>query len=251
LIWVSDQEVNCVAEIPLNFTPDVPCNAPKFVPVIVTSVHTGPEVGESKEMPGGGITVKVTPLEVPPAVVTVTGPLAAPVGALHLIWVSDQEVNCVGVTPLNLTDEDPWDAPKFVPVIVTSAPTGPEVGASEVMLGGGMTVKVTPLEVPPAVVTVTGPVAAPVGALHLTWVSDHEVKSVAETPLNFTNDEPWDVPKFAPVIVTSAPTNPEVGASEVMLGEGMTVKVTPLEIPPAVVTVTGPVATPVGALHLI
>ena len=34
-----------VAVVPLNVTVLVPCDAPKVVPVIVTEVPTGPEVG--------------------------------------------------------------------------------------------------------------------------------------------------------------------------------------------------------------
>jgi len=42
----------------------------------------------------------------------------------------------VAVVPLNLTVLVPWVEPKFVPVIVTEAPTAPEVGDKPVMLGG-------------------------------------------------------------------------------------------------------------------
>ena len=42
---VADQLVG-VAAVPLNVTVLVPCVAPKFVPVIVTDVPTGPLVGD-------------------------------------------------------------------------------------------------------------------------------------------------------------------------------------------------------------
>src|SRR5260221_8194843 len=42
---VADQLVG-VAAVPLNVTVLVPCVAPKFVPVIVTAVPTGPFVGD-------------------------------------------------------------------------------------------------------------------------------------------------------------------------------------------------------------
>ena len=55
---------------------------------------------------------------------------------------------------------------KFVPLIVTLVPTGPLVGAKLVIVGAGMTVKLVALvAVPPGVVTLTGPVVAPVGTL--------------------------------------------------------------------------------------
>src|SRR5262249_11536719 len=49
---VLDQLVG-VAVVPLNFTVLVPCVAPKFVPVIVTEVATGPFVGDRLVMLGG------------------------------------------------------------------------------------------------------------------------------------------------------------------------------------------------------
>jgi hypothetical protein len=52
----------------------------------------------------------------------------------------------VAVVPLNLTALVPWVVPKFVPVIVTGVPTGPEVGDTPVILGAGtVTVNVIPL----------------------------------------------------------------------------------------------------------
>jgi hypothetical protein len=41
------------------------------------------------------------------------------------------------VTPLNVTVLVPCVEPKFVPVIVTEVPAGPEFGGNPVMLGGG------------------------------------------------------------------------------------------------------------------
>lgn len=41
----------------------------------------------------------------------------------------------VAAVPLNLTVLLPWVEPKFVPVIVTAAPTAPDVGERLVMLG--------------------------------------------------------------------------------------------------------------------
>jgi hypothetical protein len=42
-----------VAEVPLNVTALVPCDVPKFVPVIVTDVPTAPDVGVRLVMLGG------------------------------------------------------------------------------------------------------------------------------------------------------------------------------------------------------
>ena len=69
----------------------------------------------------------------------------------------------VALVPLNLTTVAPV---KFVPLIVTLVPTGPLVGAMLVIVGAGMTVKLVALvAVPPDVVTLSGPVVAPVGTV--------------------------------------------------------------------------------------
>ena len=61
----------------------------------------------------------------------------------------------------------PAELPKLEPLMVTLAPTSPELGSSLEMEGAGgvaVTVKVTPeLDCPPALVTTTGPVVAPDG----------------------------------------------------------------------------------------
>ena len=75
---------------------------------------------------------------------------------------------------------------KLVPLIVTVVPTAPLVGVKLVIVGGGITVKVLLLvAVPPAVVTLTGPVVAPLGTVAEIEVSDVTVK-VALVPLNRT-----------------------------------------------------------------
>ena len=51
----------------------------------------------------------------------------------------------VAVVVLNFSVLVPWVVPKFVPVIVTEAPTAPVVGDRLVMLGAATTVKLTPL----------------------------------------------------------------------------------------------------------
>ena len=67
----------------------------------------------------------------------------------------------VALTPLNATAVAPV---KFVPVIVTPVPTGPLVGVKLAIVGWLPTVKLVELiAVPPGVVTLTGPVVAPVG----------------------------------------------------------------------------------------
>ena len=84
-----------VASVPLNRTVLVPCVAPKFAPVIVTAVPTGPDVGASVVIVGGTVTVNGTPLLARPPTVTTTLPVVAPLGtgtamlvALQLVGVA-------------------------------------------------------------------------------------------------------------------------------------------------------------------
>src|SRR5262250_2096046 len=79
----------------------------------------------------GKVTVKDEPLLATPFTVTTTFPVVAPVGTDVAMLVAPQLV-VVATVPLNVTV--PVD-PKFVPVIVTAMPTGPEVGDRLVMLG--------------------------------------------------------------------------------------------------------------------
>jgi len=127
-----------VAAVPLNVTVLVPCVAPKFVPVMVTDVPIGPDVGERLLMEA--VTVKDTPLlATPPATVITTFPVVAPLGTTATTLVLLQELT-VAVVPLNFTPPLPCVVPKLVPVIVTDVPIGPKVGDRLLMLGGGTTV---------------------------------------------------------------------------------------------------------------
>jgi hypothetical protein len=124
-----------VAAVPLNVTVLVPWAAPKPVPVIVTAVPTGPDVGAKLLMLGGTVTVKTVPLLDSPPTVTTTFPVVAKAGTATMTLVVPQLVT-VAAVPLNVTVLVPWAAPKPVPVIVTAVPTGPDVGAKLLMLGG-------------------------------------------------------------------------------------------------------------------
>ena len=89
-----------VACTPLNLT--VPCELPKLVPVIVTELVTGPELGEMPLMVGAGVTVKGDPVLACPPTVTTTEPVVAPAGTGAVILVELQAVG-VAAVPLNLT----------------------------------------------------------------------------------------------------------------------------------------------------
>jgi hypothetical protein len=80
-------------------------------------------------------TVNDVPLLATPLTVTTTLPVVAPVGTSATIEVLLQLVIDVAVVPLNFTVLAPRVEPKFVPVIVTEAPTAAEVGDRLVIVG--------------------------------------------------------------------------------------------------------------------
>jgi len=188
--------------------------APKLVPVIVTEVPTGPDVGERLAMLGA--TLKGTPLLAKPLTVTTTLPVDAPLGTVTTMLAALQLVG-IAVAPLKVTVLVPCEAPKSAPVIVTEAPKGANVGLRLVILGGATTVNAMGLLATPPTVTTTLPVVAPLGTgttmpVVLQLVGDPAV------PLNATVLVPCVEPKFVPVIVTDVPTGPEVGFKLEMLG---------------------------------
>ena len=108
--------------------------------MIVTEVASVPEVGLRLAMLGA--TVKATPLLPNPPTMTTTFPVVAPLGTRTAMLVSLQLVGMAAVL-LKVTVLVPCEVPKFVPVIVTEVPAGPDVGERLVMLG--VTVKATAL----------------------------------------------------------------------------------------------------------
>src|SRR5258708_6290371 len=162
----------------------------------------------------GGETVNATPLLATPETVTTMLPVVAPVGTGTTILVALQLAG-VPVVPLNCTVLVPCVDPNVVPVTVTGAPIHADVG--EMLLMFGATVKLIPLLAAPDTVTTTFPVVAPLGTGTLILV-ELQLVGVPVAPLNCTVLVPWADPKFLPVIVTKAPTGPEVGDKLVILG---------------------------------
>jgi len=244
------QLVIVVALVLLNFTLPFPCDGPKFDPTITMDDPTAPVLGVSDVMLGTAVTVNVTPLlATPPAAVTTAFPVVAPVGTVAVMLDAAQLVIVVALVPLNFTLPFPCDGPKFDPAITIDDPTAPVLGVSDVMLGAAVTVNVTPLlATPPAAVTTTLPVAAPVGTVAVMLDAPQLVIVVALVPLNFTLPFPGVGPKFEPAITIDDPIAPVLGVSDVMLGAGVTVKLFPLLDAPETVTTTLPVVAPVGTL---
>lgn len=180
-ILVAAQLVGVLAT-PLNVTLLVPCAAPKFVPVMVTEVPMGPDVGDRLVILGA-VTLKLTALLARPPTMTTTLPVAAPKGTGATIFAAAQLVG-VAVTPLNVTVLVTCVAPKFVPVIVTDVPTGPNVGERLAILGA-FTAKLTPLLAVPPTDTTTLPEVAPAGTGATIFVVLQLVGAVV-VPLNVT-----------------------------------------------------------------
>lgn len=127
-----------VAGVPLNVTVLLPCVAPKFVPVMVTEVPTGPLAGLKLLTAGLKVAAKLTRLlpTVPTTTYTRSFPIGVPVGTGTEMLVALQLVGAVGGALMNMTLLVPCVAPKFVPVIVTRVPAGPEAGFKAETVGG-------------------------------------------------------------------------------------------------------------------
>src|SRR5438309_1416183 len=135
------------------------------------------------------------------------------------------------VVPLSVIVLLPCVAPNPVPAIATSDPTTPEIGDKLVILRVSMTVKLMPLLETPLAFTTTFPVVAPLGTC-ATMVVALQLVGGASVPLKVTVLVPCAALKLVPVMVTEVPTRPEVTDRFVILGEGTTVKLTPLRAAP-------------------
>src|SRR5439155_21165319 len=106
---------------------------------------------------------------------------------------------------------------KLAPVIVTDAPTAPEIGVKLLILGVSTTVNAPPLLGALPTLTTTLPVVAPAGTGATIEVALQFV-GLALVVLKETVLAPWVEPKLLPVILTDAPTAPEVGDNAVIRG---------------------------------
>jgi len=124
-----------VAVVPLNLTVLVPGAVPKFVPLIVTDVPTGPLPGETFVIDGPAVvTVNVGALLATPPTLTTTPPVVAPAGTGTTMLDADQLVGGA-VVPLKVTALVPCVDPKLLPEIDTAVPTAPAVGDKLMIVG--------------------------------------------------------------------------------------------------------------------
>jgi len=95
---------------------------------------------------------------------TVIGPVVAVAGTVAVIDVPLTLV-ATAATPLNRIRSREMSAAKFVPVMVTAVPAGPNVGENPVMVGAGTVKDALLVTFPLIVLTSIGPVAALEGTL--------------------------------------------------------------------------------------
>jgi hypothetical protein len=216
--------VNALAALPLKATAVAPV---KLLPVIVTEVPTGPFAGLKLEIAGrAAVTVKLlAEFAAPSGVVTETRPVVVPLATVAVIFVTLLTVKAEAALPLKATAVAPV---KLVPVMATEVPTGPLVGAKLLITGGASTVNMpADAAVPPGVVTVTAPVVVLLATVAVICVALLTVNVEAAFPPNATALAPF---RFAPVMVTTAPADPDVGVKFEIAGAGTTGVV--LELPP-------------------
>jgi hypothetical protein len=163
-IWVALTTENEAAGVPPKSTAVA---VVKLVPVITMVLPLVAVVGVNEEMVGAGMKVNPASEATPPGVVTETFP-DVPLATTAVMVVALITLKDAAFVPPKLTAVAPV---KLEPEIVTVAPEPALVGVNELMVGGGITVKL-PLEtmVTPFAVTLIGPVVAPAGTVVLILV---------------------------------------------------------------------------------
>jgi hypothetical protein len=185
-----------VAGVPLKVTVLAPCVEPKFVPAIVTVAPTAPVLVERPLIVGVGRTVNGDPALTTPLTVTTTLPdPVAPDGTVATMDVLLQLViEAVVVVPGKVTVLVPCDEPKFIPVIVTVAPTAPVLVERPLIVGVRRTVNCDPALETLLTVTTTLPVVAPAGTVTTMDALLQLVIEVTVVPLKVTVLTPCDEP---------------------------------------------------------
>jgi hypothetical protein len=208
-----------VAVTPLNLTPVTPV---RFVPVIVTLVPGLPLAGVNDVIVGAAPTPKLVALVAAgrTGVVTWIGPEVAPVGTVAVIDVPDTTFIVVAAVALNWTCVAPQ---KFVPVMVTTVPTGPPVGRNDVIVGAtaaetlkSSSVPLSDDAVPLLTTTLPAPVVAAHGTVAVIEVSEPIVNVAAAPPIVTPVVE--GLLKLVPVMDTTVPRAPADGDTPVTLG---------------------------------
>ncbi|HYZ14633.1 MAG TPA: hypothetical protein VFA08_13655 [Actinomycetota bacterium] len=194
VICVAEFTVNVVAATLLNVTEVAPV---KFVPVMVTDVPTGPDVGVNDVIVGQVVlaTVKVGPESVPSAFVTSTAPVVVPVPTTAVIDVPESILNDAALVLLNSTSVT-LGLLKFVPVMVTTHPTGPLVGEIFVMVGAAANAGVSRPSTSNAVATPTAATRRPMRRLTNLMVYPHLPLEVVRTLHTSPGESTFPTPRI-------------------------------------------------------
>jgi len=125
---------------------------------------------------------------------------------------------------------------KLEPIIVTTVPTGPEVGKKELILGGGININPDKVPEPASEVSKISP-EEPEPTTAVMVVDETILNDEAFVPPNLTDVTPL---KSDPVIVTVVPVVAEVGIKEETIGGGTYINPVRLLTPEELVTLTLP-----------
>ena len=249
-VAVGTREVG-TTRVPI-FTTGEPVAACRLVPVIVTTVElpaTAPDGLKPVILGATRNTAVVVPG--PAGLVTVTVPVRAPSGTVTFSEVAVTRLTGAVTFPLNVTAVAPT---RFVPVIVTVAPTGAAAGVKPVGRGVWNTTSSAALvAVPSAVVTLIRPDGVPAGARKRTKISEvstMKVAGIVNAP-TFTVGRPRPALRLAPKTETtvSDPAMTDAGSNPSMRGRTRN-EAAETPAPPAVVTEIGPVVAPLGTTAL-
>ena len=198
----------------------LPVGSPVAVAPTVVPVKVGPQASgvalAHRSLAGPVDTTKlVAEVAVPLAFTTAMAPVVAPAGTVAVSWVLEFAANVGALVPLKLTCVK---VDRFVPVMTTLVPTGPEVGVKLVMVGAADVVvavnDVAEVAVPAGATTEIAPVVVPAATVAVSCVAEFTAKLLAVVPLKRTAVAPV---KFAPCTVTTVPTGPLAGAKLVIV----------------------------------
>ena len=196
------------ASIPENLTDVV---GVKCEPVMVIKVPIAPWEGAIAVIAGGGNRImSVSLTTVPCEVVTVIGPVVAPLGTVEVSVFDPSELK-LAVTPLKATASTLL---RLSPVIVTSVPLPPVEGLKEVIMGEPTTKLDALVATETELVTVMGPLMGFAGTYAHISVDEMTANCVVMPPMATDCTSK----KLFPVIVIWVPGGPEVGANSLILG---------------------------------
>ncbi|HMJ47855.1 MAG TPA: hypothetical protein VK498_11035 [Ferruginibacter sp.] len=149
MINVSEITANDAAANPPKLTEVAPV---KPMPLILSLIPAGPDVGVKEEM-DGPVKIKPGKLPLPAGVVTLTLP-EDPFPTIAVILVPELTMKDEAANPPNFTEYAPV---KPAPVILTDVPTLVATGVKDVITGGEIKINPDLVAVPNAVFTDTSP----------------------------------------------------------------------------------------------